>query len=327
VGPHAADDHALPLAERLAWLALSWGAELGPAAFARVLKAFGSAAAALQAEPAELVHGEARLKPEQAAAVPFLREGLEGFAEELRDLALHGVRAHFSPDPGYPRPLRELPHPPPVVCLAGELAPLDDLAVAVVGTRSPTLAGADLAGNLACSLSGQDFTVISGLARGIDTAAHLGALTGDGRTIAVLGSGILNVQPEENVALAARIRGHGAVISELPPQAPPTVPNLMARNRLTSILARAVIVVECRLTGGSLATVENALHQGREVYAVTWADGREEHAGNRRLLADGARPLQGPQDIRDLCLHLRGFRHHTPPPPREQAQGQMRLFS
>jgi len=101
----------------------------------------------------------------------------------------------------------------------------------------------------------------------------------------------------------------------------------MARNRLTSILSRAVIVVECRPTGGSLATAENARRQGREVYAVTWSDGREEHAGNLRLLQDGAQPLQGPQDIPELCLRLRGFRHHTPPPPREQAQGQMRLFS
>lgn len=324
---HTAAQHVLPLSERMAWLALSWGAELGPAGFARVVKVFGSALEALQAEPADLVHGEARLKPEQAAMIPFLRGNLESFEDDLRDLALHEVTVHFSPDPAYPRPLRELPHPPPVVCVAGEMIPLDDLAVAVVGTRTPTGTGADLAGNIARALAGQDFTVVSGLARGIDTAAHQGALTAHGRTIAVLGSGILNVQPEENVPLAAQIRAQGAVLSELPPRAQPTVPNLMARNRLTSILSRAVIVVECRLTGGSLATAENARHQGREVYAVNWTDGREEHAGNRRLLQEGALPLQGPQDIPDLCLRLRGFRRHAPPPPREQAQGQMRLFS
>ncbi len=322
-----APEHVLPADERLAWLALSWGAELGPAGFARALKVFGSALEALQAEPSDLVHGEARLRAEQAATIPFLRENLESFEDDLRDLALHEVAVHFSPDPAYPRPLRELPHPPPVVCVAGELVPLDDLAVAVVGTRTPTAAGADLAGDIARALGSEDFTTVSGLARGIDTAAHLGALTADGRTIAVLGSGILNVQPEENAPLAARIRRQGAVLSELPPRAQPTVPNLMARNRLTSILSRAVIVVECRLTGGSLATAENARHQGREVYAVNWSDGREEHAGNRMLLQEGALPLHGPQDIRELCLHLRGFRRHTPPPPREQAQGQLRLFS
>jgi DNA processing protein len=329
------DEHALELPEQLGWLALSWGAELGPAGFERVLRAYGSARAALEARPEDLVHGETRLKPEQAAAFPHLRQSAESFQEELSDLARQGVRVHFSPDPAYPRVLRELPHPPPVVCVAGEIMPIDDLAVALVGTRSPTLGGADMAGNIARVLAGEDFTVVSGLARGVDTAAHLGALEGDGRTVAVLGSGILNVHPQENLPLSVRIRRHGAVLSELPPRAQPTVPNLMARNRLTSILSRAVIVVECRPTGGSLATAEAALHQGRELYVVDWAtapdDGagsraREEHAGNRELLLAGARPLRGPGEVREVCHHLRGFRRSTPPPPRQQAAGQMSLF-
>jgi DNA processing protein len=335
VSAPVADDRALELPEQLAWLALSWGAELGPAGFARVVRAYGSAQAALEAQPDHLVHGEARLKPEQAAAFPHLRQRAESFQEELGDLARQGIRVHFSPDPAYPRLLRELPHPPPVVCVAGEVMPIDDLAVALVGTRSPTLEGVDMAGNLARVLAGEDFTVVSGLARGVDTAAHLGALEGDGRTIAVLGSGILNIHPQENLPLSVRLQRQGALLSELPPRAQPTVPNLMARNRLISILARAVVVVECRATGGSLATAEAALHQGRELYAVDWArvhDGgvgsraHEEHAGNRELLHAGARPLAGPGEVHEVCHHLRGFRRSIPPPPREQAAGQMSLF-
>lgn len=324
---HPLVEHALERQERLSWLALSWGAELGPAGFDRVLRAYGSAHEALQAQPDELVHGEARLKPEQAEAFPFLRNSLEQFEQEYKDLRLREISVYFSPDPAYPRAWRELPHPPPVVCVAGDLLPIDDLAVAVVGTRSPTAEGADFAGTLAHCLASCDFTVVSGLARGVDTAAHLGALERDGRTLAVLGSGLLNVTPPENLHLAARIRQSGALLSELPPRAQPTVPNLMARNRLISILARAVIVVECRPTGGSLSTAEAASHQGRELYAVDWPAAREENAGNRKLLQEGARPLRSHHEVSELCVHLRGFRHPVQAASREKAQGQLDLFN
>lgn len=326
MGGYQSEEHALETHEQLCWLALSWGAELGPAAFDRALKAYGTAAAVLEAEPEALTLGEARLKPEQAKAISYLRTDLDSFREELRDLALHQVHVYFSPDPGYPRPFRELPHPPPVVCVAGELLPIDDLAVGVVGTRTPSGEGADMATNLAHALASCDFTVVSGLARGIDTCAHQGALERDGRTLAVLGSGVLNVHPPENIQLGARVRQSGALLSELSPRAQPSVPSLMARNRLISVLARAVVVVECRQTGGSLSTAEAALHQGRELYAVEWSTPREENLGNRKLLAEGATPLHGPREVNEMCVHLRGFRHAARPASRDKAQGQLNLF-
>jgi DNA processing protein len=298
--------------ERQAWLALVWGAGLGPAGFARLVEACGSALGVLQATPAALQAADHRLRPEQATLIPQLADGLAGYDAEARELLAAGISIYWSFDPDYPALLHQLPHPPPVVCVAGHLMPLDDLAISVVGTRSPTREGSDLAGRLAGAIVSEGFTVVSGLARGIDTAAHQGALARDGRTIAVLGSGIRVVTPPENEELAQQIQRQGALLSELPPSAPPSVPSLMARNRLTSLLGRATIVVEAGLSGGSLTTAQNARQQGRLVCAVQWPTPRPETEGTRQLLAEGARPIGGPVDIPALCQDLRG---HRPTPP------------
>lgn len=300
--------------ERQAWLALVWGAGLGPAGFARLVEACGSALGVLQATPAALLEADHRLRAEQANLIPQLADGLEGYAAEARELAATGIHVYWSFDPGYPALLHQLPHPPPVVCVAGHLMPLDDLAISVVGTRSPTREGSELAGRLAGAIVSEGFTVVSGLARGIDTAAHQGALARDGRTIAVLGSGIRVITPPENEELAQQIKRQGAILSELPPSTPPSVPSLMARNRLTSLLGRATVVVESGLTGGSLATAQSARQQGRLVCAVNWPLRRPETEGTRQLLAEGARPIQSPVDIPALCQDLRG--HRPAPPPR-----------
>ncbi|MBU0606678.1 MAG: DNA-protecting protein DprA [Armatimonadetes bacterium] len=303
--------------ERLAWLGLCWGADIGPAGFARLMAIYGTATAVLDAEEADLVLGEARLKEGQAAAVRQVRHRLDSYAELAAQVRANGTRVHFSPDEGYPETLRELPHPPPVVCVKGQLLPADMLAVGIVGTRSPSREGADLAEKLAAAAAADEFTVVSGLARGIDTAAHLGALNREGRTIAIIGSGIANITPPENEELAARIGGAsgtsapmrpaGAVISELSPVAPPTIPNLMARNRLISLFSRGVIVVECRATGGSLATAQAALHQGRRLYAVQWPEQDELREGCAHLISQGAETIAGPQDMRRVGLELRAW--------------------
>ena len=177
--------------ERLAWLGLCWGAEIGPAGFARLLHVYGSALAALEGNEADLTVGEARLKPAQAAAMQRVRYTLDAFGREAEDVRRSGAAVLFSTDPDYPAILHELPHPPPVICMKGRLLPADTLAVAIVGTRSPSHEGADMAAHLATAAAADEFTVVSGLARGIDTAAHLGALAHEGRTIAIIGSGAL----------------------------------------------------------------------------------------------------------------------------------------
>lgn len=313
--------------ERRAWLALAWGAELGPAGFDRLLHAYGTAEAALQAPETELIYGEARLRPQQAVLLPTLAGTLERYAKEAADLAARGISVFLSPDAGYPAPLRDLPHPPPVLCVRGKLLPIDDLALAIVGTRSPSRQGADFAGDLAAHAAADDFTIVSGLARGIDTAAHLGALGRQGRTLAVIGNGICHVHPPENAELADRITGQGAVLSELPPQAEPTVPNLMARNRLISVLSRGVVVVECGGTGGSLSTAQAAVQQGRALYAVAWPEPRDKTVGNQQLLAEGARALHGQGEVPALCQALRA-RHplHGRPAGAEAPKSQMTLF-
>lgn len=308
--------------ERLAWLALCWGAEIGPAGFARLLSATGSAEQALQLGEAELTAGEARLRPEQAQAIQRVRHELDSYGELAGRVQESGATIHYSFDQDYPQALRELSHPPPVVCIKGRLMPADTLAVGIVGTRTPTPEGAELAERLAMAAAADEFTVISGLARGVDTAAHTGALGHEGRTIAIIGSGINNITPPENEGLAERIISSGAVISELPPAAQPTIPNLMARNRLISLFSRGVIVVECRATGGSLATAQSALQQGRRLYAVKWPNRAEACEGNEKLFMLGAEPIQAPRDMRWVGLELRSWQPHpgTPQPPEQKDQ-------
>lgn len=313
-------------AERLAWLGLCWGAEIGPAGFARVLEACGSASAALEADPDELVHGEAKLRPAQAEALREVRQSLERYEELAAQARAAGAAVYYNTDADYPAALRELPHPPPVVCVRGQLRPADRAAIGIVGTRSPTYEGAEMAGRLAAAAAAEEFTVVSGLARGVDTASHHGALAHEGRTIAVIGSGINNVTPPENEELAERVAAAGALISELSPIAEPTIPNLMARNRLISIFSRGVIVVESGATGGSLATAQAAMHQGRKLYAVQWPDQHERREGNARLLSMGAEAVLAPADMRWVCMELRAWEHHAPEEPAPKEDPQLSLF-
>ncbi|MHB8997264.1 MAG: DNA-processing protein DprA [Armatimonadota bacterium] len=308
--------------ERAAWLGLIWGAEIGPAGFHRLLQAYGSAVEALNVPQEDLIR-QTHLKPHQAALVPRLAESIDLYVREAAELQSRAISVFLSTDAGYPAILHQLPHPPPVICVRGKILPIDDLALAIVGTRTPSRQGADLAGDMASAAVSDDFTIVSGLARGIDTAAHLGALGRQGRTIAVLGNGIAHVHPPENDELAERIEKQGAILSELPPHAEPTVPNLMARNRLISLLARGVIVVECGSTGGSLATAQAALQQQRKLYVVDWPELNERTVGNRQLLTLVAEPIRGVHDIRPICQKLHAARPVMEPPA---SKPQMSLF-
>jgi DNA processing protein len=307
---------------RLEWIALAWHGRVAPGAFHRLLERFGSPRAVAEAGEEELLSCRVRLRPEDVERIQAAMDLTPDIAEEIERLEDEGVQVLCPGEAAYPEPLAALRSPPPVLCLAGDWrAEVDRPAVAIVGTRSPTEAGAERARELARRFAGAGMTVVSGLARGIDTAAHEGALLGGGRTVAVLGCGIRIIHPAENRELAAAIVRQGALLSELSPKARPSVRTLMARNRLQSALSSGVIVVESGDPGGALQTAEDARRQGRPVYAVHWPDDRPEAAGNRRLLAQGAEPAEEVgRLVEELRLHRMGRK-----PQNVDAQGPQQL--
>ncbi|MEW6745016.1 MAG: DNA-processing protein DprA [Planctomycetota bacterium] len=198
---------------------------------------------------------------------------------------------------GYPDELRPIPDPPLVLYRLGGLEPAGALRVAIVGARGCTCYGWDQAYRLGQALAASGVTVVSGLARGIDQAAHEGALSAAGFVIAVLGCGIDRVYPPEAASLYSRVARHGALVSEFPLGTPPRRHNFPRRNRVLSGLARVVVVVEATSRSGSLITVRHALEQGREVMAVPGPVDSRLSEGTNRLIRDGAAPLLAPCDL------------------------------
>ncbi|MHC4549491.1 MAG: DNA-processing protein DprA [Planctomycetota bacterium] len=234
-----------------------------------------------RSEAAELARQLARADPER----------------ELAEAAAASVVVESWGDAGYPDALRNLADPPPVLYRRGDLLDCDRQAVAVVGSRRPTPYGLRIARTLAGDLARAGVTVVAGLARGIDAAGHEGALAAAGRTLAVLGSGLLEPYPPEHVDLLERIVAAGAVVSEFPLRAPPLPHHFPQRNRLIAALALAVLVVEATERSGALGTVRHALDLGRTVLAVPGPVDRATSRGTLRLLSEGATPVGGAQDV------------------------------
>jgi DNA processing protein len=200
----------------------------------------------------------------------------------------------------YPRRLREVDQPPPVLYIRGELKPEDEWAVAVVGTRRMTVYGRQVTEDLAGFLAANGITVISGLARGIDSTAHSSVLKNGGRTLAVLGCGVDQIYPPENRKLIEEIIHHGAIVSEYPPGTPPDANNFPQRNRIISGLSQATVIVEAGETSGALITATFAAEQGREVFAVPGNILAPQSKGCNRLIREGAHPYLQPQDVLEL---------------------------
>jgi DNA processing protein len=215
----------------------------------------------------------------------------------IRAMGEQGIRALPITARTYPSSLRTLADPPPVLLIRGDSADLGRPSIAIVGARAATSYGRGVARELGCALAEAGFVVVSGLARGIDAAAHKGALAAGGRTLAVMGSGPDRVYPPEHRELAGRIATTGALISELPLGRPPAAPHFPLRNRLISGLVQAVVVVEARRRSGSLITARHALNQGREVLVVPGRIDSTQAAGSNALLRDGARPVLEPSDV------------------------------
>jgi DNA processing protein len=217
-------------------------------------------------------------------------------------------------DPDYPDNLKNLPDAPPILYCKGRLLPSDSNAVAIVGTRKATQYGLTVARNLAKELSRRGTIIISGLARGIDSQAHIGALEENGRTIAVMATGIDRVYPPGNKNLSVEIAEKGALLTELPPFSRPVPYYFPERNRIISGLSKAVIAVQASFKSGVFSTVRWALEYGRDVYALPGDITREVSKGTNKLLKMGAIPLTGYEDVLNNTKLMIEEKEIEPPP-------------
>lgn len=281
--------------ESLGWIALSLTGHIGLKTLRALLAHFGSTEAVFAADEAALrqVSG---IGPKIAASIRALDVVQISRAVERWQAA--GISIIPASDPLFPEKLRLLPDAPAVLFARGQAVSQTQRAVAVVGTRQPSAQGAKIAADLGAHLAERGCTVVSGLALGVDCAAHEGALRA-GRTLAVLGCGVLRVYPPQHEALAERICQQGALISEVAPDVGPSSPRLVARNRLISGLSDALIVVETSAEGGAMHAARRAREQGRPLYVLD-----SPASGNRALLAAGARPFS--HDLHDLDVLSKG---------------------
>lgn len=304
-----------------AFLILNLLPKLGPIRVQRLLDVFTCPTRIFQASLRELQEVPG-IGPEMAEQI-YRWESLVDMPEEKRRIADHGIRLLTLLDPEYPAPLRKIYDPPFLLYMRGALLAGDSAAIGVVGSRRTSHYGREQAKRLSFQLARAGYCIVSGLARGIDTAAHEAALAAQGRTIAVLGSGIGNVYPPENVPLVERIVENGAVLSEFPVLYVPDKQSFPLRNRIVAGLSRGLLVVEAPARSGSLITANQALEQGRTVFAVPGPIDRPHSEGCHRLIRQGATLVCDAQDIiddLDVEFGSLGLDFSTPSPPPSRVQ-------
>ncbi|MCA8910370.1 MAG: DNA-processing protein DprA [Planctomycetes bacterium] len=274
-----------------------------PLGMTNLLKRFGSANGVVSAAKTEI------------NKVPKVnRQGADALAEviqkgqhlrEIEECGKHGITLLQLEDKGYPQLLKRIDDPPPLLYVRGEINEMDDLAIAIVGGRQASYYGTAQAARFARDFAVRRVTVVSGLARGIDTASHRAALEGGGRTIAVVGSGLLDIYPPENKQFADEIAENGAVISEFPLHTPGVARNFPQRNRIISGLSLGVLVVEATRKSGSLITARLAAEQGREVFALPGKVDSDLSQGPHDLIREGAHLVAEPDHVYDGLEMLR----------------------
>ncbi len=280
---------------RIDALRLALVSGVGPRTWQLLMAAFGSPTRVLEAMPSELeiVDG---IGPRLSQAIARARHEIDA-EEELALCEREGVDVLLAGEEQYPASLMEIPDPPGVLYRRGTIEPRDAMAVAIVGSRHASLYGTSQSERLAGGLARAGFTIISGLARGIDAAAHRAALQAGGRTIAVLGSGLLNLYPPEHSELAKDVAESGALLSEAPLRMGPHRNLFPQRNRLISGLSRGVIVIEASLKSGALITVRHAMEQNRDVFAVPGRVDSHLSHGCHRLIRDGVKLIESVDDV------------------------------
>jgi DNA processing protein len=299
------------------WVGLTRIEGLGVRGAHRLIQHFGSPQAAYMASLTEL---ESCGVPAHVAQAIFAQAGLKEAEKEVREVAKADGRLIAADSEDYPPLLKQIPDAPLLLYVRGDARSLSQHAVAVVGTRRPSAYGSSVAHRLAHDLAQRQLVVISGLARGIDSAAHRGALEAKGTTVAVLGSGIDVIYPRENKRLAEQVAKSGAVISEFPLGTGPTPENFPIRNRIISGLSLGVVVVEAAEYSGSLITARQAVEQNREVFAVPGNITSAQSFGPNHLIKQGAKLVdqwmdvieEFPAEIRMQLL-----------PPAEASEGQL----
>lgn len=277
------------------WIKLIRADGIGPVNFKRLVLRFGSVDRALCATFSELIKVEGIAK-QTAGRIISSREKFDTDAE-LQLARKHCVWLVNFNDDRYPALLKSIPDPPPVLYVKGTLKAVDNLAIAIVGSRRCSAYGREQASRLAYMLASAGFTIVSGMARGIDTAAHHGALSAGGRTIAVQGSGLKNIFPPENEKLARIISNSGALISELPMGYEPLSENFPARNRIIAGLSLGTIVVEAAPRSGALITASVALEYNRQVMAVPGKIDSPLSRGSHQLIKQGAQLVESVEDV------------------------------
>lgn len=268
---------------------------LGSSVVKNLLERFGEPRAVFEARLADLLDIEG-VRKETARRI-VKRELVSDPEEELRRVEKCDARIITYLDPSYPALLKEIHYPPMVLYIKGNDIPINHTFIAVVGSRIPTYYGVKAAENIGMGLASRRVGVVSGLAKGIDSAAHRGCLRGKGFTIAVIGTGIDVVYPATNKKLFEKVVESGAVISEFPTGTPPEARNFPIRNRIISGMSRGVAVVEATRRSGSLITASFALDQGREVFAVPGSIDSFKSTGSHFLIKQGAKLIENADDI------------------------------
>jgi len=290
-------EEELGVDERVYWAGLNLVKGIGAVRFETLIAHFGSPRAAWEAPAGQLKSIGLPTPVVEALLTVRTDVNLEQLWEQIES---NGITLITLEDDVYPTRLKQIDQPPPVFYALGDLIPQDEWAVAIVGTRRVTHYGQQVAEEIAAFLAQNGITVVSGLARGVDSIAHRAALEAGGRTIAVLGSGVDRIYPAENRGLASEMIGRGAVISDYAPGTPPEAGNFPPRNRIIAGLSIAVVVVEAGERSGASITAGFAVEQGREVFAVPGNIFSPQSKGTNRLLRDGAHPLLAPEDLLEV---------------------------
>ena len=277
------------------FLILNMVEDLGSVRTQSLLRHFGSLEKVFRAREGELRKVEGIGEKISLKIIQSIR-GID-LQKELDLIKRHNIKIISFLDKGYPKNLKNIYDPPMVLYVLGNVLPQDDVAIAIVGSRLASFYGLQQAERMGFQLASRGITVVSGLARGIDSAGHKGALKAGGRTLAVLGSGILNIYPQEHRELARKISENGALISEFPMMTIPEKGNFPKRNRIISGLSLGVVVVEAAQRSGALITSDIAMEEGREVFAVPGKVDSITSRGTNKLIKQGAKLAETANDI------------------------------